>query len=283
VFSEVSVTGETNIELGRLLRFSIPVFLVGFSNMALDQTDRLILGFLRSSSQVGLYNAAYILSQQTLIFFTAMMTMFNPIVSDLYSQGNTEELQEVYSSATRWILIVSLPVVVVGSLFAPELLSIFNDEFSTGGPLLLILFFAQLIFVTAGPASEVLVMSDHQDLVLIDTVAMLVANVVLNFALIPEFGPIGAAIATMLTITGIQIVQVYQTARHVGVFPFDRTYLRLVTIGAGFVALGSLFYVLSFPLLPRIGLVVVTTGFYALSVWTFAVTDEDVQMLKSAI
>ena len=283
ILSNVSIVGSVDVELGRLIRYSVPLFLVGFSELAINQTDRLLLGVLGSSTQVGLYNAAYVLSQQTLIFFTAIMTIFNPVVADLHSQDKYDELQAVYKTVTRWILIVSLPTVVFGSTFAPELLTVFNEQFAGGSPLLLLLLVAQLVFVSVGPAREVLVMSDQQDLVLIDTLALLAVNIGLNILLIPEYGASGAAIATVLTIGIVQFIQVYQADKHVGVFPFDATYLRVVAIGVPFASLGYVAWYFSTSFLLRIGLAVVMGAYYALMIWTFAITEEDIQMLKDAI
>lgn len=281
VFSDVSVTGSVDIELSRLLRYSVPLFLVGFSELALNQTDRLILGALTASAEVGLYNAAYVLSQQTLLFFTALMTIFNPVVSDLYNNEQFDELERVYESVTRWILVVSLPVVVVGVIFAPEMLTIFNEQFASGSSLLVLLFVAQLIFVSVGPARELLVMTDYQDLILIDTIAMLVANVAMNLVLVPRFGAAGAAIATILTIAVVQGVQVYQAARHVGVFPFNRAYLRVLVAGFPLAVVGCMVWYFPVELVPRIGVAVIGGGAYALVIWTYAVTAEDVEILRN--
>ena len=281
VFSDISVTGSTEFELARLFRYSLPLFLVGFSELALNQTDRLILGALTASAEVGLYNAAYVLSQQTLLFFTALMTIFNPVVSDLYNTEQFDELETVYESVTRWILVVSLPVVVVGVIFAPEMLTIFNEQFASGSSLLLLLFAAQLIFVSVGPARELLVMTDYQDLILIDTVAMLVINIAMNLVLVPRFGAAGAAFATVLTIAVVQSVQVYQAARYVGVFPFDRAYLRVVVTGLPFAVLGCAAWYFPLGFVPRVGVAVIGAGAYAVVIWTYAVTTEDVQILRN--
>jgi O-antigen/teichoic acid export membrane protein len=281
VFADVSVTGSADIELFRLLRYSVPLFLVGFSELALNQTDRLILGALTASAEVGLYNAAYVLSQQTLLFFTALMTIFNPIVSELYNDGKFGELETVYESVTRWILVVSLPVVAVGIIFAPEMLTIFNEQFASGSSLLLLLFAAQLLFVSVGPARELLVMTDYQDLILIDTIAMLVANIAMNIVLVPRFGAAGAAVATIITIASVQGVQVYQAARHVGVFPFDRAYLRVLASGLPFAVLGCAAWYFPLGFVPRVALATVGAGAYWVLIWTYGITAEDVEILRN--
>jgi O-antigen/teichoic acid export membrane protein len=283
IAGDVDVVGPAEVDLARLLRYSVPLFLVGFTELAISQTDRLVLGALATSGQVGRYNAAYILSQQTLIFFTAMMTIFNPVVADLYSKGDRESLQDVYESVTRWILVVSLPVVVFGSVFARELLAVFGQGFRGGSVLLPVLLFAQLIFVSAGPAREVLVMSDNQNVVLVDTTLLLSLNVGLNLLLVPEYGASGAAAATVATIGLVQALQVYQAARYVSVFPFDRAYLRVVALGIPFVSAGYGAWYLAVPLWTRVALAVGGGTLYAVLAWKYAITDADVRLVRNTV
>lgn len=275
LFSDFELRGAVETEPGQLLRYSLPVFLSGFSYMALNQVDRLVLGAFRPSSAVGIYNASSVLSQQGVIFFAALVTIFNPVASDLYSRGATERLQTVYQTVSRWVLILSIPVTVLGSLFAAELLLLFETQFVEGVPILVLLFAAQLLYVGVGPAGEVLQMSGFQDIVLLDTVTMLGANVVLNLLLVPRYGAIGAAVATAVSISGVQLAELYQTKRYVGIQPLGRRYLRIVVIGGLFAAAVYGVSLLSLSLAPRIGAAAGVSLVYAALVWTFTITEED--------
>jgi hypothetical protein len=50
-----------------------------------------------------------------------------------------------------------------------------------------------------------------------------------------------------------------------------------------FASLGYVAWYFSTSFLLRIGLAVVMGAYYALMIWTFAITEEDIQMLKDAI
>ncbi|MUV57115.1 oligosaccharide flippase family protein [Halogeometricum sp. CBA1124] len=283
LFTEIELRGAVDPEVSRLLRYSLPVFLSGFSYLALNQIDRLVLGAFRPSSAVGIYNASSVLSQQGVLFFAAIVTIFNPIASDLYSSGSIERLQTVYRTVTRWILMLSFPIAVVGSLFATELLRLFNAQFVAGVPILVLLFGAQLLYVAVGPAGELLQMSGFQDIVLLDTVSMLVVNVVLNLLLVPRYGAIGAAVATAVSISGVQLAELYQTKRYVGIQPIGKRYLYIVVIGGAFAAATYGVSLLSLSLVPRAAAAITVSAVYAALVWVFTITEEDKATFQSFV
>jgi O-antigen/teichoic acid export membrane protein len=283
VFSEIDVRGPIQTEHKTLLRYSMPVFLSGFSYLALNQFDRLILGAFRSAASVGIYNASSVLSQQGIIFFVALVTIFNPIASDLYSSGSIDRLEVVYQTVSRWLLVCTFPIVVIGALFSTELLLLFRAEFVEGVPVLVILFVVQLLYVAVGPAGELLQMSGFQDIVLIDTATMLVVNIVLNLLLIPRYGAIGAAVATGTSIAGVQLAELYQTKKYVGIQPLERRYFYVAAIGGLFAVATYGVSLLSLALVPRIASAVVVTAGYAVLIWIFTITEEDREMLRTLI
>lgn len=283
LFEDIGFRGPIKTDIKELLRYSFPVFLSGFSYLALNQMDRLLLGAFRSSATVGIYNASSVLSQQGVIFFSALVTIFNPIASDLYSSNNITRLETVYQTVSRWVLIFTFPIVVIGSLFAAELLQLFNEQFVEGVPVLIILFAAQLLLVAVGPAGELLQMSGFQDIVLFDTVTMLVANVILNLFLIPRYGGVGAAVATAVSISGVQLAELYQTKQYVGIQPIGIEYVITLAIGSVFALTAYLINLLSLPLLPRIGTALGIAVIYALVIWTFAVVEDDKDIFREFV
>ncbi|MCK4824009.1 oligosaccharide flippase family protein, partial [bacterium] len=64
IFPEIVSELKPSYEFKKLLRFSLPVLFVGFSYVILGQTDRIMLGYFKSSKDLGIYAAAAIISQQ---------------------------------------------------------------------------------------------------------------------------------------------------------------------------------------------------------------------------
>lgn len=184
------------VEIRRLLRFSLPIVGVTLATMGLTYTDRLMLGILSTSEAVGLYQAAAILSTQMHFALFAITAAFSPIISDLYHSGRLEALSSLYADTVRWIVLITLPAAVVLFLFAPQVLSLWGPEFREGALALRILTVAHFVVAGIGSVGHMLQMSDHQDFVFAVNASTALLNVILNWILIRWYGPVGAALAT---------------------------------------------------------------------------------------
>lgn len=227
--------------VSRLVGYSLPVMGVSLTALFIDQADRVMIGILASTSDVGLYNIAALLATQVRFVLTAVSATFTPIISDLYHSGQREELRRLFQITTRWIVTLSLPLAIVLALFPEPLLWLFGPSFLDGTSVVLVLTIGTFLNSSVGTIGLMLQMSDHERLVLIDNVASVILNVGLNLSLIPLYGPLGAAIATAITITTVNAVQVYQVHSRLGMTPFDADYLRPLAAGgiAGILGWGA--------------------------------------------
>jgi O-antigen/teichoic acid export membrane protein len=214
-----------------LLAYSLPVMGVTVTALLVDQADRVMLGLLASSTDVGLYNVAALLATQVRFMLTSISATFTPLISDLYHTDRREELHQLLRITTRWIVTLSMPLALVLALFPDLLLWIFGTEFRAGAPVVLVLAIGSFLNAGVGTIGLMLQMSDHERLVLLDNIAMAVLNIALNLWLIPLYGPVGAALATALSITAINAVQYVQLRYLLGMTPFSAAYLRPIAAG----------------------------------------------------
>ena len=83
-----------------------------------------------------------------------------------------------------------------------------------------------------GSVGTLLLQSGHQNYNAFNIVAVTVANIVLNLYLIPRYGFLGAAIATSVALAAINIVGLIEVKLLLGIWPYRRSYLKLVLAGA---------------------------------------------------
>ncbi len=214
-----------------LLRFSIPTFLTGLSYLLLTYTDRIMLGYFGKASDVGIYNAATTVALQLPIFLTAFISIFMPLVSDLYHKRNLEELNALFKTTTRWIFLLSIPIFLIVMAFPRFIMLAFGSSYISGAVILEILAVAQLINISTGPVGMVLKMTGRQDLDLLNGVVLVVLNIVLNLWLIPIYGVRGAAFATCFSIAMMHILRLIEVFRFLKLFPYDMRYLKPIAAG----------------------------------------------------
>ncbi|MBT6456251.1 MAG: hypothetical protein HOK37_12010 [Gammaproteobacteria bacterium] len=95
-------------------------------------------------------------------------------------------------------MIIALPAFLLCLFFPQQLLLIFGTDYQQADSLLMILAFAQFINVFTGSNGYILMMTGHEREFRNIALLSAVLTVILSFILIPFFGAIGAAIATVL-------------------------------------------------------------------------------------
>jgi O-antigen/teichoic acid export membrane protein len=182
---------------GVYMRQSLPIggaFLMGqiFFNI-----DTVMLGFLRTPQEVGLYSAAY----KIVVFFMLVSAAFHnavfPAVSSLYRESR-EALERLSVSAARLLLALAIPFAVGGTIVAEEaVLFLFGAGYAGSAEALRILVWAGAIFFLANFFGRSLIAFDHPGKYLKIITVQGAANIALNAVLIPKAGMTGAAAATV--------------------------------------------------------------------------------------
>jgi O-antigen/teichoic acid export membrane protein len=221
-----------------LLIFSIPLLAVAMNNMIRSWTDTLMLGYFKTPDVVGLYNGALPLAHLIPIALTSAGFIYVPIVSGLYSKGLMKEMGRSYQVLTKWIFFVTIPLFFMLFLFPEAVLNfLFGINYIQAAPVVRILAVGFMFHAFLGlNALSLLVMRKTRFLMLTSLFGA-IANVILNAALIPMFGIVGAALASLSSYSVVNIfnsTKLYQLSK---IHPFTRNYVKPVGISIVLLAL----------------------------------------------
>lgn len=222
----------TSADTRQLLTFSAAMFFVAFLNYAMSITDKLMLGVLATSTDVGIYNVAFLIANMLTTVYMGFNMSFAPVISELYHGGRTEELRSLYASLTRTVLIIVVPACIWLIGFGEDVLHLFGGEFAVGYAALLILSLGAVARCIAGSVAYLLMMSKHQACNLWNIVGSMGLNIGLNMYYIPRYGVAGAALATAISIVAVYGVGLLEVKILLGLLPFRRSYLKLLAAAA---------------------------------------------------
>ncbi|MGC2112240.1 MAG: flippase [Candidatus Korobacteraceae bacterium] len=159
--------------------------------------DSVLLGFLRGPTIVGWYNAAYKL---LLVGISVALTYFTglfPVLSRAYV-ANREEFRHLVRGTVELGLGFVVPLVVVGTFLAdPIVRFLYGSAYANAAAPFRILVWSAALVVLRWVYMDSLRATGHQNLDLRCAITSACLNVGLNILLIPRFGMIGAASATV--------------------------------------------------------------------------------------
>ena len=181
--------------------------------IALLWLDVVLVGAMRSSHEAGVYNAASRYLSAGSLVLTSVVFVIAPQISAVMARHQYGRARAIYQTATVWLVALSFPIYLTLAVFASTFMSLFGADFSAGATPLTILSIAMLANMATGAVKAVLLMGGRSRMVLADNVVALVANVVLNIALIPRYGMSGAAVAWAISILLNNLVPAVQVWR----------------------------------------------------------------------
>ncbi|MBU1204265.1 MAG: flippase [Nanoarchaeota archaeon] len=213
----------------KLFSFSWPLLFTSFLLMLISWTDTLMLGYFKTVSEVGIYNAAMPTAQILYIIPYAFSFLFIPILTKFYAKKKWTLLSHLYYSTTKWIFIINLLVLttfiftsktIIQLLFGP-------NYFSSIIPLMIL---STGCFIGYFPinSENILLIFKRTRLILFNMTVGAVFNFFLNLLLIPNYGVVGAAIATSSSLTVMALLYIIQANHITKIKLLDFSYLKSI-------------------------------------------------------
>ncbi len=176
-----------------------PFMLIGGAGMLYSQIDILMLGYFRSSSEVGIYNVATKIAFFVLLALQIINSFVGPQMVKMYAQKNIRQLQKLVTISTRFAFSFALLVCLVLWIVGQELIDfIFGAEFALAYIPLSILIVGNLFGAMMGAVRLLAQSSYNEKYVMRIMWLSILLNTILNVFFIPLWGMVGASISTTI-------------------------------------------------------------------------------------
>ncbi len=263
-------------EFSALLRYSIPMAFSQFVFRLNAWMDLLMLEWLtQTSAEVGLYRIAVSLAMITTLPITAIITIFNPIIVELVQHKNFQRLNDLLKLVTKWLLLFNLPLLMLFYMIPDVVLSFFDEAYAQSKTPLIILVGGQLIWSACSIAMRIIPMSGYALLNLANGIVAALVNMGLNYWLIPQYGSIGAAMATSITLIIWSLWRLVEAKWLLNCFPFHK--INLFLLGGAFLLATSIKFGIQgqtiWIRIPIVGIVII--GFMGLALWLGREPEDD--------
>ena len=214
------------LKYSEILKVSIPLMFAQSVQFIMAWTDKLMLGNMMGSEEVGIYFTAFKLSMFASIALMAINSIASPKFAELYGKKDFDGLKKVAHQSSKMIFLATLPLVLVFFVFPEFLLGLFGEEFKVGVKAFVFLSFGKLISSLSGSVGNILQMTGKQVIFMNVLFVGAIVNVLLNFFLIPKFGINGAALASMISLSMWNLIMVYFVKREFGFYTFYIPFLK---------------------------------------------------------
>jgi len=190
-----------------LLKFSYPLMFVTIIGTAMHWMDIYMLGFFYDNTTVGMYHPSARTAGLMRMILIAFMGIFSPILTELYSNNDRISMVHVYHLVVRWIMTLALPLFLLIILFPKKVMFLFGPQYQESHMILSILTTSVLVQTFIGIGGPTLTMTGHPKINFFNSIFILLINFSINIYLIPLYKGVGAAIATLISMTFLGVIR----------------------------------------------------------------------------
>lgn len=186
--------------LKEFLSFAYYNVATSFLTVVLLSSDRyMIKYFCEGYEAVGIYSKAYGIGERIIYSLATMFfNVYNPIIYKTLSDKNTEQEKIVFSRLINLYLLFMLPITLVFSMFSKYVVMIFlGSSFQVGYIIIPFVAFGYFLDRFSCSLFGVAINFKNVRLNLIGVSIATFINIILNYLLIPLFGIVGGALATL--------------------------------------------------------------------------------------
>ncbi len=262
--------------LYKILSYSWPLSLLSVASFILYWVDSFTIGYFRNPVEVGLYNVAVPLAALVMIVPDLIIQLFFPLVTKEYSKNNYSLIKELSKQATKWVFMINVPLTLIIVLFPGAIINFFFGSTYLGAEHSLQLLAIGSLFGSLSiiPANLISMMGKSK-IMLLNIVSMMVFNITLNILLVPSYGMVGAAFATMLVFISITIIYFIQCNHYLSFIPLRRKMLWISLLSL--IPLSLVLFLKNFLTITPIILIILGIIFitiYSLTIYIFRCLDK---------
>jgi polysaccharide transporter, PST family len=186
-------------EIKYLLQASWPLAVAGLSVMLYMRIDQVMLGQILGDHAVGIFSAAVRISECWYFIPMAILASVAPTLTAAY-QNSAKDYEEKLLTFIRLLSVVGVTLACTFTLLArPIIALLYGNNYEGSAPVLAIHAWAGL-FVSLGVASGPWFLNNGMTKTrMVYTFVGALANIALNLLLVPRFGPVGCAYATLIS------------------------------------------------------------------------------------
>ena len=261
----------------KFLKESYPVGISAVIVLAYFKLDTILLSILKTSADVGIYNAAYKVLENISFFPAMFVGLVMPIMSR-YIFHERKKFELVADKTFKVFLVITVPLFIGTVFLAPSIIRLIGGAgFMEAVPVLRLLA-AAIIFIFFGNFfTNVIIAGNLQKKLMGILLFCAIFNVSLNLILIPRYSYIGAAVTSSLTEGLVVLLSCFIAWKNLKYFPSFSKIVPILVSGAGMALVFFYFHFLNFFLLAAAGVFV-----YAVLLWLFkAVSLDEVESLIS--
>ncbi len=248
--------------------------LASFSGVLVLNIDILMINDMMGLSAAGIYTVTFYFGTLILVPLRTMGKISSVVVADAWKANDIETIRSIYrkSSISLSVLGILLFIGIWGNI--DNVFQMIKPEYLPGKYVIFFIGLANLIDISLGVNPHIIVNSKYYRFLSYFLFGFAIILVVSNLLLIPVFGIVGAAIASLISKFIYNLVKYLFLYSKFKLQPFDYKFLVLIIIGLASYWISTLIPAFSNYIIDIIIRSAVITALFMIPVYAFSISDD---------
>lgn len=206
--------------------YSFFIILSGSVAVLLMDFDKVMIPSYRNISDNALYSVAIFIATVIAVPSRAMLQIIYPITARLMNENKHDELNDLYKKSALNLQVFAGLVLLGIFLNIKELYKLIPGEYSGGIAVVFIIGLSKFYDVILGNNNAIILNTKYYKWVLFFGLLLVFMMIGLNMLLIPPYGIIGAAWATLISVIVYNTIKLLFVVKKMNLYPFTINTLK---------------------------------------------------------
>jgi O-antigen/teichoic acid export membrane protein len=203
----------------KLIIFGAPLLLTELSYLLLSYADRYMIAAYRGANDLGLYSVGYNLANyiSELVTFSLSYAIV-PMYVEIYEKEGKDKTEQFLNNCMHYLCIAIIPVCIGYLAVSKDLFAVLaSDTYADAANFSPLILFGALLLGMNNLLNAGLYLQKKSSTILGIMLAAVVINIIANVVLLPIYGIVGSAIATLIACVAATALTVYLSYRYITV------------------------------------------------------------------
>ena len=236
-------------------------------------------------SDTGIYTTAFYIGMIIEIPRRAISQISIPFISENIKKKNFSKIEKNYKDVSIHQLLIGVMFYIILILNIDNIFNLIPNpkEFSAGKDVVYIVGLSRLVIMAFSYNSELISLSKYYRFTVITIIALAILTITLNIFLIPDYGMIGAAYASLISLVFFNLIKYSFIKIKMKITPFSINSIKTILLGV-FVY----FAVLSIPdndiiIVDILIKTIISSFIFVISVYALKISPELNKLIKSRL
>jgi len=207
-----------------MIKMALPLLLVMSTSVIAANADTIMLGWLSTTYNVGLYNVGARIALLVSFFLVVTNAAISPKLAALYADNKIKEMETMVKTVTFILILIAIFSLTFFIFFGKTILGLWGSDFKEAYYILIILGIGQFVNISTGSSGLLLIMCGYEKIHGYISLTFVLMNLLLNYFLIKNYGALGAAMATTITVSGENLAKLILAKKKIGVLALPLKY-----------------------------------------------------------